>query len=510
MQREPPRVTLRNAFRLPYASAISAARTCYSPRVIGPEEVSDRQLASIGSLTFDAGHHTVFQHAHFEFGLEAISRQLVWSTLHSYPFYNSEQSSQRYVRLDEPRAYVPPLAGEQLRIYEAAIVRAWEHYRTISALLVEDTRAILTDLRHLTAVSAPKKRKRVAQEAEKKAIEIARYVIPIAAFTSMVHTISGVTLHRLWRLMQVGDTPGEATEVIGRMVDCVRRIDPDFFERIGDGPLPAEDPSTAAGSSSGPPDDAFRAEFDATLEGRTSRLVSYDPAAESRVADAYRFAFGLSRTSVSDDEAIARILDPARNRYRLEKLNVTFHTAESRPLHHARYTFHKKLSHTADSQEQRHRMLPGSRPVLSLTAAREPDVVAPRLLDGNPKAREVFDRAVREAWEAKNALLDLGVPAEQAIYVLPNATAIRFVESGDLLFFLHKWVMRTCFNAQEEIYRGAMDEVEQVREVHPRLMYRVGPPCVVRHKLARPVCTEGEHFCGVPVWLDFPGAVRRL
>ena len=32
----------------------------------------------------------------------------------------------------------------------------------------------------------------------------------------------------------------------------------------------------------------------------------------------------------------------------------------------------------------------------------------------------------------------------------------------------------------------------------------------VRHKLARPVCTEGEHFCGVPVWLDFPGAVRRL
>jgi thymidylate synthase ThyX len=117
---------------------------------------------------------------------------------------------------------------------------------------------------------------------------------------------------------------------------------------------------------------------------------------------------------------------------------------------------------------------------------------------------------MRDAWKAKNALIDLGVPREDAIYLLPNAAAVRFVESGDLLFFLHKWVMRTCFNAQEEIYRSAMEELEQVRAVHPRLLYRVGPPCVVRHRLARPVCTEGDHFCGVPVWLDFPAAQRPL
>jgi len=28
---------------------------------------------------------------------------------------------------------------------------------------------------------------------------------------------------------------------------------------------------------------------------------------------------------------------------------------------------------------------------------------------------------------------------------------------------LHKWTMRTCFNAQEEIYQASMEEVEQVR-----------------------------------------------
>jgi thymidylate synthase ThyX len=474
---------------------------------VGAEEVSDRQLRTIGSLTFDAGHHTVYQHAHFEFGLERISRQFVWGFLHAYPFYNSEQSSQRYVRLDEIRAHVPPLSGEPLSIYRSALERAWGYYRELSALLAEDTNAILAELRHLSPHSRPEKRRKVRKEAEKKAIEIARYVIPVAAHTSMVHTISGVTLHRLRRLMHTGDTPRETAAVVSQMVDRVREVDPDFFDRIGEPPLePGSAPEARQPEAAEP--GRFRAWFDERLGGRTSRLIAHDPDAERHVADAYRLAMGLAPGDVSDDEALSRILDPAKNPYRLDRMNLSFHTALGRPLHHARYTFLKKLSHTADSQEQRHRMLPGSRPLLTRTDSREPDYVTPQLIRGNPRARSIFDRAMAEAWEAKNALLDRGVSHEDALYLLPNAAALRFVESGDLLFFIHKWVMRTCFNAQEEIFRSAMEELEQVRVLHPRLLQRVGPPCVVRHKLARPVCTEGDHFCGVPVWLDFP-AVRR-
>ena len=69
LQTAPPAVTLRNAPSQPFDGAIAAARTCYSPRVVAASEVTDRQRDSIGSLTFDAGHHTVYQHAHFEFGL---------------------------------------------------------------------------------------------------------------------------------------------------------------------------------------------------------------------------------------------------------------------------------------------------------------------------------------------------------------------------------------------------------------------------------------------------------
>ena len=114
------------------------------------------------------------------------------------------------------------------------------------------------------------------------------------------------------------------------------------------------------------------------------------------------------------------------------------------------------------------------------------------------------------AWAAKTRLLALGVPIEFALYVLPNAKVIRFVESGPLIALLHKWTMRTCFNAQEEIYEASMEEVAQVRAVHPRLARFIGPPCVVRNGLVSPRCTEGSKFCGVPVWRDFPNAVRPL
>jgi thymidylate synthase ThyX len=117
---------------------------------------------------------------------------------------------------------------------------------------------------------------------------------------------------------------------------------------------------------------------------------------------------------------------------------------------------------------------------------------------------------MRAAWDAKNRLLALDVPLEFALYVLPNAKALRLVESGSLLALLHKWTMRTCFNAQEEIYLASMDELSELTRVHPRLARYVGPPCVVRNKLISPRCTEGTHFCGIPVWRDFPHAVRRL
>src|SRR5216117_1287611 len=173
----PPRVTLRNAFAHPFDSAIAAARTCYAPRLITPEEITDKQRLNVGAATFYSGHHTVYQHAHFEFGLENVSRQFVWSLLHVHPFYNSEQQSQRYVRLDRAQAYVPPTSlffdEKSKEIYEAAIARAWNYYRELSSLLIADARAILNDIWHIGPMSHPKRLQKIERSAEKRAIEIA-------------------------------------------------------------------------------------------------------------------------------------------------------------------------------------------------------------------------------------------------------------------------------------------------------------------------------------------------
>jgi thymidylate synthase ThyX len=519
----PPRVTLRNSFAHPFDSAIAAARTCYASKLIGPEEITDKQRLNIGAGTFYSGHHTVYQHAHFEFGLENVSRQFVWAFLHAHPFYNSEQQSQRYVRLDRAHAYVPELSlffdeGSK-EIYERAITRAWDYYRELSALLVSDARSILNGIWHIGPMSHPKRAQKIERSAEKRAIEVARYVLPVAAFTTMVHTLSGIVLHRLWRMSTACDTPSEARAVIGAMVAHVREVDAQFFDRFGTEPI-EEVPEwgnqenllgpSAGHDRNGTAGAAFVGEFDSALGGKTSKLVDYSARAPQVLAQAYRAVIGLSESQCSNQEAIDRLLNPARNLYRLETLNVGVHAPIMRALQHVNYTFAKKISHTADSQDQRHRMVPGSRPLLTLTDTHSPDFITPKLLEQNSRALEVYHRAIHDAWDAKNQLLERGVPLELALYLLPNAKSIRVVETGSLLHLLHKWTMRTCFNAQEEIYQASMDELEQLREVHPELARYVGPPCYVRAGVTTPICTEGAHFCGIKVWLDFPNIARPL
>src|SRR2546427_7109444 len=509
----PPRVTLRNAFAHPFDSAIAAARTCYAPRLIGPEEITDKQRLNIGAATFYSGHHIVYQHAHFEFGLENVSRQFVWSFLHAHPFYNSEQQSQRYVRLDRAQAYVPPTSlffdASCKELYEAAIARAWNYYRELSSLLIADARTILNDIWHIGPMSHPKRLQKIERSAEKRATEIARYVFRVAAFTPIVHTVSGIVLHRLWRMSAASDTPSEARAVIGAMVARVKEIDVQFFDRFGTEPL-EELPEWKNAQTNVNAGEAFAREFDAKLNGKTSILVDYSPNAVRVMAEAYRAVAGLTASQCSDAEAIDRLLNPARNLYRLETLNVGVHAPIMRVLQHANYTFAKKISHTADSQDQRHRMVPGSRPLLTLADTREPDFVTPQLLKENPRAREIYDCAMRDAWTAKNELLDRGVSPEIALYLVPNAKSIRLYESGSLLHLIHKWTMRTCFNAQEEIYQASMDEIAQLREVQPELACYIGPPCHIRAGITTPICTEGSHFCGIKVWLDFPNIQRRI
>jgi thymidylate synthase ThyX len=100
---------------------------------------------------------------------------------------------------------------------------------------------------------------------------------------------------------------------------------------------------------------------------------------------------------------------------------------------------------------------------------------------------------------------------EAATYLLPNALAIRFIESSDLLNLHHKHRMRLCYNAQEEIWQACLDEALQIREAEPAIGRWLLPPCAVRQLAGRrPFCPEGERFCGIPVWRLQPTEFKRI
>jgi hypothetical protein len=296
----------------------------------------------------------------------------------------------------------------------------------------------------------------------------------------------------------------------------VERHDP-LFLRNAEDPLPPEaTPETrllaALPGEPGPRARAFVREFDASLGGRTSLLVDWSARAEASVARAVRAVVGAPEGTLSDADALAAVLRPEKNPLLGETLKLTTLAKATRALGHAHYTFRKKLSHSADSQDQRHRMVPGSRPVLAAQyAGGEPDAILPPLVAATPEAEAEYRACLAETWRAIDALLDAGVSAENALYLLPNAFPVRFEESGDLLHHHHKWTTRLCFTAQEEIWAATVDEVAQVREVHPAIGRWLLPPCGLRADAGqRPVCPEGPRFCGVTVWKQPQESWRRL
>ena len=112
-----------------------------------------------------------------------------------------------------------------------------------------------------------------------------------------------------------------------------------------------------------------------------------------------------------------------------------------------------------------------------------------------------YEDAMTDSWQAVNQLLDAGEPAEYAAYLLPNAVKVRFTESGDLLNLHHKMAMRLCYNAQEEIWRASLDEALAITAVNPEIGKWLLPPCGIRkHAGAKPICPEGDRYCGVPAW----------
>lgn len=505
----PPKVKLTKVFETPFDNAVATARTCYSSRIITDDDVAQRpdMRDRIARSIYLAGHHTTLQHAHFQFTFENVSRQALWSFFHAHPFYNSEQVSQRYVEVKAGRVLLPDLGDSALTTrFEACALRQMETYQRLRLDLEPAISAVYYGIfpaRKSRAEGDPKAA-RYHQAVKKKCQEVARYVLPIGTHAHLYHTISGLTLHRYHRVSTAEDCPTEQRLIVDEMMRQVAEVDPTFF-RDAEDTLPYERTHEARVLSRAKHDAAaFCREFDASLDGRGSKLVDMTRDPARVIASALREAFGLPTSALSDDDAVALVLDPQESPYLGEALNLGTLSKALRTLELVSFTFRKKLSHSADSQAQRHRMTPGARPVLwTQVTPGVPDYVTPQVFHHElaASAKQVYDDEMQRTWDDIAFLAERGVSEEAWQYLLPNAVNVRFTESGSLLDQHHKWTTRLCYNAQEEIWSTTLDEVRQVVEQAPALSPFLLPPCGLRARAGtKPVCPEGDRFCGVKVW----------
>ena len=524
----------------PFAATIAAAWSCYGAKpanasnvlklVYGPgpqnqspekaaarEDRRDRAIKLYADL-FAAGHHTTFQHATFIYVLDNVSRLAIWSFFHSHPFYNSEQVSQRYREVTSDSMAAPDLPAHLQPIYDAAIQRSFAGYQKLTEILTPDFQRLYGQVfpsrvkaRGESAVA------RVEDAVQKRSQEVARYVLPLATPAHLYHTVNGLTLLRYYVLANQPDVPEEVRYIVNQMVAQVLEVDPYFLGGPGhpldlrvlsaEQTLEAEAFSSWKQNIGQSPDDAeeFFTEYDAQLGGLNSRLASYSPDAERTMANAIRAVGAIPSTKLSDADAIAQVLDGAQNPYLGHSLYLGMHSKLMQTMNHVPFTFQKKISGAEDAQNQRHRGTPSSSPLLTAHLRRQPDVIVPWAIRQNPTALVEYTETINAMWSAKNALLDAGVSPEVALYLLPNAHNVRFYESGTLSQYYWKWIKRLCLDAQREISDTAIQEVLQVREVHPIIgQYVDGPPCVMRSRSgAKPICPEGERYCGIPVWRSY-------
>lgn len=163
-------------------------------------------------------------------------------------------------------------------------------------------------------------------------------------------------------------------------------------------------------------------------------------------------------------------------------------------LEHASYTFAiDGVSRALTHQLVRHRLASfnqQSQRYVKFTNGLE--TIKPASVAENPEANEIFEAAIDHAVSAYSRLLELGIPAEDARYLLPNAAETKIVVTMNVRELLHFFDLRCCNRAQWEIRDLALKMLELVKPTAPYVFADAGASCV------RGACPEGKMTCGEP------------
>ena len=163
-------------------------------------------------------------------------------------------------------------------------------------------------------------------------------------------------------------------------------------------------------------------------------------------------------------------------------------------LEHASYTFAiDGVSRALTHQLVRHRVASFNQQSQRYVSFDETlTTIKPETISSNDEKSAIFDEAINTALNAYKKLLDAGVPAEDARYLLPNAAETKIVVTMNIRELLHFFELRCCRRAQWEIQELAHGMLELVKPTAPYIFLDAGAPCI------RIGCPEGKMSCGKP------------
>jgi thymidylate synthase (FAD) len=213
-------------------------------------------------------------------------------------------------------------------------------------------------------------------------------------------------------------------------------------------------------------------------------LLQHTPEPELTVALAARLCY-----SHVDIEALKEKLSGADIKNFLDKIMSLGHQSV---LEHASFTFGiEGISRVTTHQLVRHRVASYSQQSQRYVSHKERfAVVTPPSIADNPEHAALFEAQVASLHAAYAALVEAGIPAEDARYLLPNATETKIIVTMNGRELLHFFGVRCCERAQWEIRAMAVEMLKLVRPIAPTIFGKAGPGC-----LAGP-CPEGAMCCG--------------
>lgn len=213
------------------------------------------------------------------------------------------------------------------------------------------------------------------------------------------------------------------------------------------------------------------------------QLLTHTPNPQRVVAAAARLCYSASTI----DQLLEK--DEAEQESLLRKILSLGHLSV---LEHAAFTFGiEGISRACSHQLVRHRLASYSQQSQRYVSARKRfSAVTPPTIAERPDLAGRYDELLRQIHEVYGELLDAGIPAEDARFVLPNAAETKIVVSMNGRELLHFFNLRCCRRAQWEIRDMAREMLRLARGAAPLLFAQAGPGC-----LAGP-CPEGKMTCG--------------